>query len=658
MRRSAAFLGLLLTLASLAIGCGGDDDKEASPSGNGGVQPLPSAPGGAADDPGNPSAPSDQPHQTNGGSWTMLVYVVADNNLEGAAVDDLIEMSKAGRATNARIVVQIDRAEGFSADPIGALGNFTTTKRVEIQNGAFKELSDLGELNMGDPAVLTDFIQWGVKQYPADRVGLVFWDHGAAWPGFGSDDSTGQGDMLNLQELKSGITAGLAGTPLKRFALIGFDACLMGTLEVALALRGSAEYLLASEEVEPGHGWDWATLKPMIQNPAITPTQLASGLIDGFLAQAKVEKTADDVTLSLIDLYQLNAVQAALDGFSATATPLLTSAPDTVTQIGLRREASMRYGEMPDPAQSFNMVDLADMMSRLGDDAQLAAKAKAVADASKGAVLKQMAGKARTGSTGLSIYFPPSAERLKATYDTVEGIEGWRSFLKAYVGAGATAIKPTFTNAGKVADATIADNTLNISGTLDPATTASVVSTTFLYGMRDSGRTFLLGDEPATLSGDTVSATWDFTVLALTQGSTTAFGYLSIDKANGAGAGYQSATVPFGYAATAGATLQYAFRRLVFDSAGATVSDTLYLIGDDGEVGELLPATGATLTPIVQESTDSGLIWVTSGDPFDAGQPIALGYQRLAAGSSGVAFLVASNSTGDGDAVFATGDVP
>ena len=47
------------------------------------------------------------------------------------------------------------------------------------------------EADMDDPEVLKDFIDWGLKKYPADRYGLIFWNHGNQWRGYGGDKDNG-----------------------------------------------------------------------------------------------------------------------------------------------------------------------------------------------------------------------------------------------------------------------------------------------------------------------------------------------------------------------------------------------------------------------------------------------------------------------------------
>lgn len=38
-----------------------------------------------------------------------------------------------------------------------------------------------GRTDTGDPAVLIDFLSWGIRRYPARRYFVVIWNHGEGW---------------------------------------------------------------------------------------------------------------------------------------------------------------------------------------------------------------------------------------------------------------------------------------------------------------------------------------------------------------------------------------------------------------------------------------------------------------------------------------------
>ena len=49
----------------------------------------------------------------------------------------------------------------------------------------------------------------------------------------------------------------------QKFGDRDFDACLMGMIEVADVLSDYSDYMIASEEMEAGDGWDYSFLRQM-----------------------------------------------------------------------------------------------------------------------------------------------------------------------------------------------------------------------------------------------------------------------------------------------------------------------------------------------------------------------------------------------------------
>lgn len=110
---------------------------------------------------------------------------------------------------------------------------------------------------MGDASTLTDFLTWGQENYAAEKNMLVLWDHGGgAAKGVCFDENYGF-DALTLNELHTALADAELDT---KFDIIGFDACLMATIETADTVQDYAEYMVASEEIEPSGGWDYKAL--------------------------------------------------------------------------------------------------------------------------------------------------------------------------------------------------------------------------------------------------------------------------------------------------------------------------------------------------------------------------------------------------------------
>jgi hypothetical protein len=173
---------------------------------------------------------SGEGNPSDGQSWTLLIYMIADNDLEQFSLLDLLEMMNVGSNDRFNIIVEVDRADGyFATHPEVPIDDWTTTKRFRVERGELLELADLGEVNSGDPQALSDFVTWGIHEH----------------------------DTLTLAEIRQALDSAFAATGTKRLALLGFDACLMATYEVARLMRPYAHYMMASEELEPGIGWEY-----------------------------------------------------------------------------------------------------------------------------------------------------------------------------------------------------------------------------------------------------------------------------------------------------------------------------------------------------------------------------------------------------------------
>lgn len=604
----------------------------------------------------------DMQHSTGGQSWTVLVYMTADNDLEPFALQDLTEMMQVGSANNFNLVVQVDRAAGYTEDDVGGLPNFQDTKRVKVLQGQLQELQDLGELDMADPQTLTDFVSWGLQNFPADRTALFMWDHGGGWVGFGLDE--GSGNLLSVPAIVQGISQGRAAVNARPFNIVGFDACLMATWEVASSLEPHAEYLVASEEVEPGHGWDWTSMGILANDPSTDSPQLGHAIVQGFANQAAQQNTVDQVTLAVIDLYRMgtmnSAVQAVINSYSAGLT----------TAFGRGQEGAQKYGDAPDPSRATNMVDLLDAISGAtlaNNDGNLANARAQLATAISMTVLESFAGAARSRSKGMSIYFPPDSRYYGNKYDQIAAAGPWRGFLQSYFSGGAATASPTFTNANKVADTSM-DGMGNwlLNGTLDSTTAPAVARATLLYGYVAGSNLVVLGDTPAGVNGTTVSSSWDFTAVTLTQGSNASFAYGNIEQTD---ATHLALNVMLQYQQSASAQPQSAIRQLVVDISGTPVlSSDKYYVDSNGTFGELVPVVGSNISAIliqIDSQTNQSSLVFGSATPFTPTQgsnglvfDLTLQFQKVATGTPAFAIISAQNAAGNGDSVFGTINVP
>ena len=339
-----------------------------------------------------------------------------------------------GSSEKLKLLVFVDRSEGESDEPLLNIPNFTNGKYLYVEKGSFKELKDLPEPNMGDPKMLSDFVEWGITNYPSDKYMLILSDHGGAWPGYGGDESTENSDDFDFNEVKKGIEDGLKNTKVKKLDIMGFDACLMATYESAKALKPYADYYLASEETEPGHGWDYNSLKIIADNPKVTPLEIGTSIINGFEKQAVANDSDNEITLSLVDLSKIDNLDESLK----KVTDKLTININKVSaEIGKERAKTIEYGRQPNPAGNTNMVDMGHFFELLGKkNPDILNECKDVNDALKNTVLYMKNGKGQKNSNGLSIYFPQYQKFFKEDYIKLNEASIWNEFLTKYFDIG------------------------------------------------------------------------------------------------------------------------------------------------------------------------------------------------------------------------------
>ncbi|MFH1090203.1 MAG: clostripain-related cysteine peptidase, partial [Pseudomonadota bacterium] len=194
--------------------------------------------------------------------WTYLVYMGADNNLALAGLVDLAEMELVGTNADVNIVVQAEFSTTYAnLSGLGYTYNGDTLRFLVQRDGDPGRLNleagiSIGNVDMGHPDTLRDFIIWAVTNYPADHYALVVWDHGAGWKtnylglrGLlkGAVQDATSGSFMSLPDLALAADQAQAETG-RKLDLINFDACLMAMYEVAYEFKGRCDYLVFSEE--------------------------------------------------------------------------------------------------------------------------------------------------------------------------------------------------------------------------------------------------------------------------------------------------------------------------------------------------------------------------------------------------------------------------
>lgn len=350
--------------------------------------------------------------------WTLMFYMDCDNNLEAPQLNDLEEMMKVGSNAKINLIALIDRSpksgtpdeRGFTDRAVGGLPNWTDAKYVVIEKGKLRLLRSLGEVNMGDPAGLTAFLDETVENFPAKRYGLVFGDHGAGWPGILSDE-TSNSDGIDMSEMPVVLKDFV--TKHGKLDLIGFDACLMANFEVARTVAPFAKTMVASEELEPGNGWNYTPLMTRLaQNPEMDSFALGRTIVDTYRDYYFSPEERDDstyITLSVLDLSKIDALAAAISDLAVSnQTFVKTGGRPAILKIGAARSKTEQFGKSKVSAEAnSNNYDILGFAQNIKTQVPGSAQSSdAVIAAVRAAVVYKVNGPTHPNASGLSIYFP------------------------------------------------------------------------------------------------------------------------------------------------------------------------------------------------------------------------------------------------------------
>lgn len=333
------------------------------------------------------------------GTWTIFVYLCGtdlESSGQGSATSDIDQMLAAEGNENVKFVIQT----GGTSQWINDYMSNSASERWVVTNQD-KQLVDSIELsNMGDSSTLSGFLKWGVENYPAEKMGLIFWNHGAGSINGACVDEFNEGDTLSLAEINSGLAEVYSGMT-SQFEFIGFDCCLMGTLETANILATYAKYFYGSQETEPGSGWDYTSIGNFLaQNTEASGADLGKIIADSFYNECAQGGQESGSTLTIVDLEKVDDLTIA---FNSYAKELFTAASGS-NLPGIVRgvNAADNFGGNNKSEGYTNMVDIGGIVQNCSGFAD----GSAVLEALSNCIVYNKNGSNHTKATGLSIFYP------------------------------------------------------------------------------------------------------------------------------------------------------------------------------------------------------------------------------------------------------------
>jgi len=414
------------------------------------------------------------PRARAGKKWTLMVHLAGDNNLYSFALEDVNEM-EAGLAANPAAAEAIDVIVLFDGTPKG------DSKILRIKPDAMNTkivsevIDDKGfvippskEIDSGDAATAAKFVDFATKNFPSANNAHYFWNHGSGIfrSGVGSPEfnagtsffdtvagggATGQktrgsaskvfaaddnGTEMFLRDVNPIMAVANANLG-KAVDIVGFDACLMQHIETAYQYKGQANILVASEELEPGKGWDYrGFIGPLAQNPDMTPPQLAKVQVDSFIKSYMPggSQGRGDVTLSALDINAVaNVFVPALNELSGA---LIEALPTEKQAIATTRTQTQGF-------YNRDAADLGDFVKKYAAQSR-SPRVGAAINKLNAAIGQTLIAEGHYGSkvqnaTGIQVYFPTATMSVNKRYDDPAFLKfaetkGWSQFLHAFTG--------------------------------------------------------------------------------------------------------------------------------------------------------------------------------------------------------------------------------
>ncbi len=409
--------------------------------------------------------------------WTLLTYIAAHNNLDSAGTRSRDQILATPSTDKVKLAVLFDSWGGATRQIVG---------QPEEPMHAY---------DSGDPARLLETIKWAFEKCPAKRYGLVLWSHGsgywdqkelikiakqargemaaieaperdgaarsmalfrttlqhilaepdAAERAILFDDGTGHSvDTLELAKVCAHAQQ-LIGQPID---LLGMDACVMATLEVAYELRESVRYLVASEELVPGRSWPYDTILSKLRaHPEMSGADLATQVVQDYAAYYAANPpllNGGDVTKVALDLARINELCAPVQALAAALRQHMPEEYKALWAAQYEAQIQETHNKRRNPKLSkfgYHLWDVGSLAVRLAEKAQqpaVKAAAAAIGPALKpgaGAVLAEAhQGEWFDGIGGVSIYMAPPRLPVSSAYGKLALAKdtGWGAMLKDY----------------------------------------------------------------------------------------------------------------------------------------------------------------------------------------------------------------------------------
>ncbi len=337
-----------------------------------------------------------------GRQWALYVYM-SGTDLEtenGYATDDLMEIISVDLPDDVVVILQTGGTEYWHNDFV----NPDYIQRFIYQDGSFTLLEELPLSSMGSEDTFASFLDFAYTNYPADDIMLNFWNHGGGSVGGVCEDELFDSDTLTVDEIESAMTSIFPKNPDNPpLSIVSFDACIMATIDVASALHGHSEYMVASQENILQDGFYYTGfMQDLADNTSISPKDLSLSISEHFQEEYLRLGYWDELTISVTDLDLVDELVSAFDNFGKEVFAATLDDPGNYTRFSNTALSTENYGGNTESEGFYNMLDIGHIARQNVD---VYPSAQALLDALDEAVIYENSGVYRSEATGLSFFY-------------------------------------------------------------------------------------------------------------------------------------------------------------------------------------------------------------------------------------------------------------
>ena len=374
--------------------------------------------------------------------WGNVSQYQTAATAQGLASSDLDEiLSVNGQPDDVNIIVETGGAHVWQSGHDYTISN-DKLERWHVKNKKLVKDASLEDASMGLTSTFQSFVTWGLETYPAEKTGIILWNHGGAMKGVCYDENHDD-DTLTNSEVKSAISAAFTATGRsEKLEFIGYDACLMQVQDIAEFNSQYFNYMIASEESEAGYGWDYDNWLDDLYAGKET-TDVLKAIVDTFIAEnggpnaTTFHRETADQTLSYLDLSKMANFKTAWENMAAQ----LSSKVSTSVKSNFNKAITSKVKHFAGTDYDyFCTFDAKDFIDKLANDSSFSdykiseTYTNAVDAALAELVAYSVAQKGAGNAHGLCMWWPNnSSYSTMSNYTTSQtNFTNWRSFCSTH----------------------------------------------------------------------------------------------------------------------------------------------------------------------------------------------------------------------------------